>query len=67
MHSLLTSSRLRGEVESQSESREWDYCDREPIVSPPHPDPLPASGERERRDRKRGEGAARAVTTPAAA
>ena len=41
-------SRLRGEVGERSEPGEGDYRDNAPVVSPPHPDPLPASGARER-------------------
>jgi len=44
---FFTSPRLRGEVGSRSDPGEGDY--RRPAISenPPHPDPLPASGERE--------------------
>jgi pyrroloquinoline quinone biosynthesis protein E len=45
----LTSPRVRGEVDVRSTSGEGES--REPVSSatPPHPDPLPASGERAKR------------------
>src|SRR5262249_33660334 len=46
-----TSPRLRGEVDaperSEGASGEGGSRPAEPVESPPHPDPLPASGERE--------------------
>ena len=42
-----TSPRLRGEVGSRSDPGEGDSRDAPAVESPPHPDPLPASGERE--------------------
>ncbi len=42
----LTSPRLRGEVAVRSEAGEGDSPQARLIESPPHPDPLPASGER---------------------
>jgi HemY protein len=38
----------RGEVAAQSAAGEGDYRPTELSVTPPHPNPLPASGERER-------------------
>jgi L-cysteine S-thiosulfotransferase len=43
----VTSPRLRGEVDARSASGEGDSPNTEIVESPPHPDPLPASGERE--------------------
>ena len=43
----LTSPRLRGEVELRSNSGEGDSPQTESLETPPHPDPLPASGARE--------------------
>jgi uncharacterized protein DUF3306 len=42
-----TSPRLRGEVGSRSDPGEGGSQQAQPAESPPHPDPLPASGERE--------------------
>jgi DNA helicase-2/ATP-dependent DNA helicase PcrA len=42
-----TSPRLRGEVDARSASGEGDSPSTEHVESPPHPTPLPASGERE--------------------
>jgi hypothetical protein len=42
-----TSPRLRGEVGSRSDPGEGDPRNARAVESPPHPDPLPASGERE--------------------
>ena len=48
---FLTSPRMRGEVDAQSASGEGDsHCSRLWQMSP-HPDPLPARGERESRGR----------------
>src|SRR5262245_52152132 len=44
----LPSPRWRGEVGSRSDPGEGDSRQTELVESPPHPDPLPASGERER-------------------
>src|SRR6185436_3222440 len=44
--SSVTSPRLRGEVDARSASGEGVQAIESPV--PPHPDPLPASGERER-------------------
>ena len=44
---LATSPRLRGEVDARSASGEGDSPSTELLDTPPHPDPLPASGERE--------------------
>src|SRR5215212_2445015 len=44
---LFTSPRLRGEVDARSASGEGDSRWSEVFENPPHPDPLPASGERE--------------------
>ena len=45
---MKTSPRLRGEVDARSyASGEGDFPQAEFAESPPHPDPLPASGERE--------------------
>jgi DNA helicase II / ATP-dependent DNA helicase PcrA len=46
--SSLTSPRLRGEVGSHSEPGEGDSPPAALLESPPHPDPLAASGEREK-------------------
>ena len=46
--SSLTSPRLRGEVDMRSVSGEGDSPQTAPAEIPPHPDPLPASGEREK-------------------
>ena len=43
-----TSPRLRGEVDTRSVAGEGGFPKTEPAESPPHPHPLPASGERER-------------------
>ncbi|TWB92046.1 Rep family ATP-dependent DNA helicase [Bradyrhizobium macuxiense] len=43
----LTSPRLRGEVDAHSASGEGDPPRTELVETPPHPDPLPASGARE--------------------
>ena len=43
----LTSPRLRGEVELRSNSGEGESPQTESLETPPHPDPLPASGARE--------------------
>ncbi|NEU95527.1 ATP-dependent helicase [Bradyrhizobium uaiense] len=43
----LTSPRLRGEVGSQSDPGEGDSPQTVLVETPPHPDPLPASGESE--------------------
>jgi peptide/nickel transport system ATP-binding protein len=43
---LLTSPRLRGEVGLQSNPGEGDSPQAQSVESPPHPDPLPASGAR---------------------
>jgi peptide/nickel transport system ATP-binding protein len=43
-----TSPRLRGEVDARRASGEGDSPRAESVESPPHPDPLPASGEREK-------------------
>jgi hypothetical protein len=43
----FTSPRVRGEVGAQRRVR-GALRESEPVESPPHPDPLPASGERER-------------------
>ncbi|OKO74974.1 UvrD-helicase domain-containing protein [Bradyrhizobium sp. NAS96.2] len=43
----LTSPRLRGEVDAHSASGEGDSPHTELVETPPHPDPLPASGARE--------------------
>jgi len=56
----VTSPRLRGEVDARSASGEGDSRQTELLESPPHPDPLPASGERER------ETAAVAASAPSA-
>jgi DNA helicase-2/ATP-dependent DNA helicase PcrA len=42
-----TSPRVRGEVDARSEAGEGDSPQPERLEAPPHPDPLPASGERE--------------------
>ena len=42
-----TSPRLRGEIGSRSDPGEGASPPAERMESPPHPDPLPASGERE--------------------
>jgi HemY protein len=42
------SPRLRGEAAAPSAAGEGDFPRVQPIESPPHPDPLPASGERGR-------------------
>jgi len=42
-----TSPRLRGEVDARSASGEGGSPDAPTVANPPHPDPLPASGERE--------------------
>jgi Protein of unknown function (DUF3306) len=42
-----TSPRLRGEVDARSASGEGDPPGAEAVERAPHPDPLPASGERE--------------------
>src|SRR5580698_10447038 len=47
-NSSLTSPRLRGEVGLQSNPGEGDSPQTELVESPPHPNPLPASGEREK-------------------
>jgi len=45
---LLTSPRLRGEVGSPAAIRvRGALRESESVESPPHPDPLPARGERE--------------------
>jgi DNA helicase II / ATP-dependent DNA helicase PcrA len=46
--SSSTSPRVRGEVELRSNSGEGDSPSTELVESPPHPNPLPASGEREK-------------------
>ena len=46
--SSFTSPRLRGEVDAQSASGEGDSPPAALVETPPHPDPLPASGEREK-------------------
>jgi peptide/nickel transport system ATP-binding protein len=46
---LLTSPRLRGEVGAQGAPGEGDSPKTVLAESPPHPDPLPASGEREQK------------------
>ncbi len=46
--SSLTSPRLRGEVDARSASGEGDSPSVQTAERPPHPSPLPASGERER-------------------
>src|SRR5579863_4910995 len=46
--SSSTSPRLRGEVELRSNSGEGGSQQTELMETPPHPDPLPASGEREK-------------------
>jgi hypothetical protein len=43
----FTSPRLRGEVGLRSNPGEGDSPSIRLAESPPHPDPLPASGERE--------------------
>jgi hypothetical protein len=43
----LTSPRKRGEVDARSASGEGDSPTLRQAENPPHPDPLPASGERE--------------------
>jgi PAS domain S-box-containing protein len=45
----VTSPRLRGEVDARSASGEGDSQHAETVERAPHPDPLPASGERELR------------------
>ncbi|MDR6658364.1 dipeptide ABC transporter ATP-binding protein [Tardiphaga sp. 804_B3_N1_9] len=47
VQALLTSPRLRGEVDARSASGEGEPASESLI--PPHPDPLPASGEREQK------------------
>ena len=42
-----TSPRLRGEVDARSASGEGGFRESVVAENPPHPDPLPASGERE--------------------
>jgi peptide/nickel transport system ATP-binding protein len=44
-----TSPRLRGEVDARSASGEGDSPRAELLETPPHPDPLPARGEREKK------------------
>jgi peptide/nickel transport system ATP-binding protein len=44
-----TSPRLRGEVGLRSNPGEWDSPQAQSVGSPPHPDPLPASGAREQK------------------
>jgi DNA helicase-2/ATP-dependent DNA helicase PcrA len=46
--SSSTSPRLRGEVGLRSNPGEGDSPQTELLEAPPHPDPLPASGEREK-------------------
>jgi DNA helicase-2/ATP-dependent DNA helicase PcrA len=46
---VVTSPRLRGEVDAQSASGEGDSQSDAPSEMAPHPDPLPASGERGKR------------------
>jgi DNA helicase-2/ATP-dependent DNA helicase PcrA len=46
--SSFTSPRLRGEVDARSASGEGDSPQTALAESPPHPDPFPASGEREK-------------------
>ncbi|MGM4930485.1 dipeptide ABC transporter ATP-binding protein [Tardiphaga sp. 619_E2_N8_5] len=47
VQALLTSPRLRGEVDARSALGEGEPASES--LTPPHPDPLPASGEREQR------------------
>jgi ATP-dependent DNA helicase UvrD/PcrA len=47
VRSFLTSPRLRGEVGAQRRVR-GTFREPEPVESPPHPNPLPAGGEREK-------------------
>ncbi len=47
MPGRLTSPRARGEVDLRSKSGEGAYPRAVPLKNAPHPDPLPASGERE--------------------
>jgi hypothetical protein len=44
---LPTSPRLQGEVGAQRRVR-GTFREPEPVESPPHPNPLPAGGEREK-------------------
>jgi hypothetical protein len=46
-----TSPRLRGEVDARSAAGKGGSRQAEFLENPPHPDPLPASGERERTER----------------
>src|SRR6266446_3850782 len=48
----LTSPRLRGEVGLRSNPGEGDSPRTELVESPPHPNPLPASGAREKLNRR---------------
>ncbi|MBV8926657.1 MAG: UvrD-helicase domain-containing protein, partial [Bradyrhizobium sp.] len=46
--SSFASPRLRGEADARSAAGEGDAPRTELVEAPPHPDPLPASGEREK-------------------
>ncbi len=44
----FTSPRLLGEVDARSAAGEGHLIHTPPVAAPPHPDSLPANGEREK-------------------